>query len=110
MRERYTHLVQPHVSVQNVHVLAQLFVRLVRALHPLWVRMCVPDELREVNDGAQHVAEPVEVLDGLEQLVARPPSADYAFGEQLGADESGQGEVLERRGRDEGGLSEEARW
>ena len=76
-----THLVQPHVSVQNVHVLAHLFVRLIRALHPLRVRMCVPDELREVDDGAQHVAEPVQVLDDLEQLVTRLPRADYAFGE-----------------------------
>ena len=43
--------------------------------------MCVPDELREVDDGAQHVAEPVQVLDDLEQLVTRLPRADYAFGE-----------------------------
>lgn len=72
--------------------------------------MRVPDELREVDDGAQHVAEPVQVLDDLEQLVAGLPSADYAFGEQLGSDEGSPCEVLEGRGRNERGLSEEARW
>ena len=61
------------------------------------------DEPREVDDRAQHVAEPVQVLDGLEQLVTRAPSADDAFGEQLGSDEGGQGEVMEGRWRDEGG-------
>ena len=60
------------------------------------------DEPREVDDGAQHVAEPVQVLDGLEQLVARAPSADNAFSEQLGLDEGGQGKVMEGRWRDEG--------
>ena len=92
-----THLVQSHVRVQNVHILAQPFVRLVHALHPLRVQMRVSDKPHKVDDGAQHVADPVQVLDGLKQLVASAPSADDAFGEQLGSDEGGQGDVMEGR-------------
>lgn len=95
------------MRVEHVHVLAQPHVRLVRARHPLRIRMRVSHELREVYDGAQHVAEPVEVLDDFEKLVTGLPRADDALGEQLGPDEGSQGEVLERRRGDERGLSEE---
>jgi hypothetical protein len=66
-----TYLVQLNVDVESVHVLAEFLVHLVRRLHPVWVWMRVPHELREVDDRAQGVAEAVEVLDDLEHFLPR---------------------------------------
>lgn len=48
-----THLVEPDVCIQLVHVLAQLLIRLVRALNPLPIRMHIPHKLRQVDHAAQ---------------------------------------------------------
>ena len=100
-----THLVQSraHVSVQNVHILvvshSHSYASFVLFTHSRSGCTFLTSSTRSMtdSDGAQHVAEPVQVLDSLEQLVERAPSADNVFGEQLGSDEGGQGEVMEGR-------------
>jgi hypothetical protein len=100
-----THLVQSraHVSVQNVHILvvshSHSYASFALFTHSRSGCTFLTSSTRSMTDSdrAQHVAEPVQVLDGLEQLVERAPSADDVFGEQLGSDEGGQGEVMEGR-------------
>jgi hypothetical protein len=64
-----TYLVQLDIDVERVHVLAECVVHVLRRLHPLRIGVCVPHELRKVNDRAQCIAETVQVLDYLEHFL-----------------------------------------
>lgn len=62
------HLVEPDVRIELVHEVAQLLVRAVGVLNPLWIRVDISDEFCEIDDAAEQVGEPVDLLDLHEQV------------------------------------------
>lgn len=58
-----THLVQPDMRVEFVHVRTELFVSFVSTLIPRLIWVYVPHELGEVNDPTKQVTQPVQILD-----------------------------------------------
>ncbi len=80
------------MGVEHVHVAAEVFVGCVGSFGPLWIWMCIANELRHVDDAAEEVAEPVEVANDLSELfgslwcagVCRTGAVD-AIDKQLGA-------------------------
>ena len=75
------------MGVQLVHGLAESLVRVVSRLNPCAIGVRVANEFAEVNDTAEHVAEPVQVLDDLEELLAVPEQltlCSFLFCRQLG--------------------------
>ena len=71
-----------------------MLVDLFCTVDPLLIRMSITNELCEVDDRAEHVAEPIEVLDDFEELIAIMPGPHDALREEVCADESSEGEVL----------------
>ena len=64
-----TYFVQSNMGVEKIHRLAESLVGIVGGLHPDRIRMCIPDELRQVNHTTEDIAESVQILDHAQKLV-----------------------------------------
>jgi hypothetical protein len=73
------------MCVQDIHKVAQLFVRKVGRLYPQLLWVCILHELCQINDPAQQVAQPVQVFDDRKQLRARLPGTQDTICKQLRA-------------------------
>ena len=97
------------MGVQLVHGLAESLVRVVGRLNPCAIGVRVADEFAEVDDTAEHVTEPVQVLDDLEELLPGLLRAKNAVREDMSAYECPLSDRVERAGVREHGVVEEAR-
>jgi hypothetical protein len=55
-----THLVQPLMCVETVHVSTQNFVYCIRLLHPLVIRMDISHEFSHIHYQTQDVTQAIE--------------------------------------------------
>lgn len=62
------HAVQSSMSVELVHVVAHFLVGTIGVLHPLWIWVKVSDGFREVDEAAEKVGQPVNLLDLHEEI------------------------------------------
>jgi hypothetical protein len=68
---RRTHLVQAPIGIQLIHEAAQPLIREIALRHPFLLGMHVPHKLAHVDDPAEHVAQPIQILDHQPELFPR---------------------------------------